>query len=45
LVFEAPEEEKIVLEMLVRHEMEHAVPLRVPLKVDINHGRNWSEAH
>ena len=45
LVFEVPEEEKVVLEKLVRHEMEHAVPLRVPLKVDINHGRNWSEAH
>jgi DNA polymerase-1 len=45
LVFEVPEEEKVVLEQLVRHEMEHAVPLRVPLKVDINHGRNWSEAH
>jgi DNA polymerase-1 len=45
LVFEAPEEEKVVLEKLVRHEMEHAVPLRVPLKVDINHGSNWSEAH
>jgi DNA polymerase-1 len=45
LVFEAPEEEKVVLEQLVRHDMEHAVSLRVPLKVDINHGRNWSEAH
>ena len=45
LVFEAPVEEMVVLEQLVRHEMEHAVPLRVPLKVDINHGRNWSEAH
>jgi DNA polymerase I len=45
LVFEVPEEEKIPMELLVRHGMEHAVPLRVPLKVDINHGRNWSEAH
>ena len=45
LVFEVPEEETIVMEKLVRHEMEHAVQLRVPLKVDINHGRNWSEAH
>jgi DNA polymerase-1 len=33
------------MEKLVRHGMENAVPLRVPLKVDINHGRNWSEAH
>jgi DNA polymerase-1 len=45
LVFEAPEREKLVMEKLVRHEMEHAVELRVPLKVDINFGRNWSEAH
>ncbi|HTY20715.1 MAG TPA: DNA polymerase I [Geobacteraceae bacterium] len=45
LVFEVPDEEIIAMEMLVRHEMEHAVALRVPLKVDINHGSNWSEAH
>jgi len=45
LVFEVPEEEAVVMERLVRHGMEHAVQLRVPLKVDINHGRNWSEAH
>jgi DNA polymerase-1 len=45
LVFEAPEEEMVALERLVRQEMENAVSLRVPLKVDINHGRNWSEAH
>jgi DNA polymerase-1 len=45
LVFEVPEREKLVMEKLVRHEMEHAVELRVPLKVDLNFGRNWSEAH
>jgi len=45
LVFEVPEEERIQMEMLVCHEMEHAVSLRVPLKVDLNFGRNWSEAH
>ncbi|MDD2336032.1 MAG: DNA polymerase, partial [Geobacteraceae bacterium] len=45
LVFEVPEEERILMEMLVCHEMEHAVSLRVPLKVDLNFGRNWSEAH
>ena len=45
LVFEVPEEEMITMEQLVQHEMEHAVPLRVPLRVDINSGRNWSEAH
>ncbi len=45
LVFEVPEEEKPAMEMLVRQEMERAVELRVPLKVDIDFGRNWSEAH
>jgi DNA polymerase-1 len=45
LVFEVPEEEKQAMEKLVRREMERAVSLRVPLKVDINFGRNWSEAH
>jgi DNA polymerase I len=45
LVFEVPDEETVTLERLVRHCMEHALPLRVPLRVDINHGRNWSEAH
>jgi len=29
----------------VQHEMEHAAPLRVPLRADVNVGRNWSEAH
>jgi DNA polymerase-1 len=45
LVFEVPEEERIQMEMLVCHEMENAVSLRVPLKVDLSFGRNWSEAH
>ncbi|GLI37474.1 DNA polymerase I [Geobacter hydrogenophilus] len=45
LVFEVPENEVVAMEQLVQHEMEHAVPLRVPLRVDISHGRNWSEAH
>jgi DNA polymerase I len=45
LVFEVPEEERQLMEMLVCREMEHALPLRVPLKVEISFGRNWSEAH
>ncbi|HKZ17597.1 MAG TPA: DNA polymerase I, partial [Geobacteraceae bacterium] len=45
LVFEVPEEEKEAMERLVRREMEHAVSLKVPLKVDVNYGMNWSEAH
>jgi DNA polymerase-1 len=45
LVFEAPEEERVSMEQLVIHEMEHAIELKVPLKVDLNAGKNWSEAH
>jgi DNA polymerase-1 len=45
LVFEVPEEERVHMELLVCHEMEQAVELRVPLKVDLNFGSNWSEAH
>jgi DNA polymerase-1 len=45
LVFEVPEEELDVVMPRVREEMEGIYPLRVPLKVDINKGRNWDEAH
>jgi DNA polymerase-1 len=45
LVFEVPDQELIYMEQLVSHEMEHAVEFSVPLKVDINYGLNWSEAH
>ncbi|MBI5407910.1 MAG: DNA polymerase I [Nitrospirae bacterium] len=45
LLFEVPEEEKDVVVSLVKEEMESAVKLDVPLKVDIGIGRNWAEAH
>lgn len=45
LVFEVPDQELIHMEQLVAHEMESAVEFSVPLKVDINYGLNWSEAH
>ncbi len=45
LVFEVPEGELIAMELLVEQEMSRAVEARVPLKVDISHGANWSEAH
>ena len=44
LLFEAPEEELATLEPLAREIMESAMPLSVPLKVDIKLGRDWSEA-
>ncbi len=45
LVFEVKKNEIPLLEPLVRQEMEHAVELRVPLKVGIQTGENWREAH
>jgi DNA polymerase-1 len=45
LLFEVPEKEIKSMEKLVREEMEHAVELMVPVKVDIGIGRNWAEAH
>lgn len=45
LVFEVPEGELLRMELLVEEEMSHAVEARVPLKVDISYGANWSEAH
>ncbi len=44
LVFETPESDAESLIELVRHEMEHALPLSVPVKVDIAMGDNWLDA-
>ncbi len=43
LIFEAPPEEIELLGRLVRQEMEHAVELKVPIKVDMGTGSNWYE--
>ncbi|MBX6330285.1 MAG: DNA polymerase I [Gemmatimonadaceae bacterium] len=43
LVFEAPPDEVDDLIALVRHEMEHAAQLSVPLVVDVGVGENWLE--
>ena len=45
LVFEVPENELVTMVPLVEEEMGHAIAARVPLKVDISYGANWSEAH
>jgi DNA polymerase-1 len=45
LVFEVPEEELVRMELLVEEEMSRAVEMKIPLKVDISYGANWSEAH
>lgn len=43
LVFEVPNEEVSSLTEIVRHEMEHAMDLDVPLAVDVAVGNNWLE--
>jgi DNA polymerase-1 len=44
LVFEAPDAELDRARTIVREEMEGAFRMRVPLKVDVDAGRNWKEA-
>jgi DNA polymerase-1 len=45
LVFEAAPDEVDELAIIVKHEMETAMSLNVPLKVDIGIGDSWFEAH
>jgi DNA polymerase-1 len=45
LLFEVPEDEVGIITPIIKKEMEEVYRLDVPLKVDINHGRNWDEAH
>jgi len=45
LVFETPTAEREPLVEMVRSEMEGAITLSVPLKVEIARGKNWDEAH
>ena len=44
LLFEAPKEEADDVAALVKTTMSKAVPLRVPLDVDVGMGENWMEA-
>ena len=41
LVFEVPSDEMDAVKNLVKHEMEHAAQLSVPLVVDMGSGANW----
>ena len=45
LLFEAPLSQLDATVEFVRRRMEHAVPLSVPLKVDVGHGPDWLAAH
>ena len=45
LLFEVPKNELELLSELVKEEMEYAIKLDIPLKVDCDYGKNWFEAH
>ena len=45
LLCEAPKDEADIVKDIIRYEMENALSLSVPLKVEIGIGKNWSEAH
>jgi len=45
LVFEVPKNELEQMKNLVRSEMENAISLKVPIKVDMGAATNWLEAH
>jgi DNA polymerase-1 len=45
LVFEVPQKELDIAINLVKNEMEGVYTLKIPLRVDINWGKNWDEAH
>jgi DNA polymerase-1 len=45
LVFEVPPEEIDVMRTLIEKEMVEALPLSVPIEVDIDVGDNWLDAH
>ena len=45
LLFEVPDDEVSIMKILVTKEMENAVKLSVPLKIDLKTGKNWATAH
>ncbi|QVK17196.1 DNA polymerase I [Mycoplasmatota bacterium] len=44
LIFDVKKEELEIMKNIIREEMENAVSLKVPLKVDINYGHSWYDA-
>ncbi|MDX1430238.1 MAG: DNA polymerase [Rhodothermales bacterium] len=45
LVFELPEEDVESTSAMVREHMTEALPLELPIEVDINVADNWLDAH
>jgi DNA polymerase-1 len=45
LLFDVPRDRVKEYTGIIRHEMEDAVELKVPVTVDIGQGDNWLQAH
>ena len=45
LLFDVPNDELDILTKIVVYEMENAMKLDIPLKVDYDYGKSWYEAH
>jgi len=44
LLFEVNEKDVPIAKEIIKYKMENVFPLKVPLKIDINFGKNWLEA-
>ena len=45
LLFDVPKKELDNIQTIIKHEMEIAMPLRVPVVAEAGNGNNWLEAH
>ena len=45
MVFDVHKSELERIQPLIKHEMENAFQMAVPLEVEIGQGRDWLEAH
>ena len=45
LVFDVHKDELEILKPIIKHEMENAYKISIPLTVDLGDGANWLEAH
>lgn len=45
LVFDVPENEVDTFKAIISEHMKNAIPLRVPIEIEIGEGKNWLEAH